>query len=68
MNVEISEFGEIREVEGIIEIKVSPVFYDHGGYNHTHVALIHDKTLKHEPVILRTVEDYVSIRQTEKQQ
>jgi len=64
MKVEISEFGETREVTGIIEIKVSPVFHGHGGYNHTHVALIHDITLKHEPVILRTVEDYVSIRST----
>jgi len=64
MNVEISEFGEIREVTGIIEIKVSPIYYSHGGYNHTHVALIHDKSLRHEQIILRTKEDYVSIRQT----
>ena len=65
MKVEISEFGEYREVENIIEIKVSPVFYGNGEFNYTHVALIHDKTLKHEPVFLRNSEDYVSIRQTE---
>jgi len=62
MNVEISEFGEYREVENIIEIKVTPTFYGNGEYNYTHVALIHDKSLKHEPVLLRNSEDYVSIR------
>lgn len=62
MNVQISEFGETREVQGIIEIKVTPTFYGNGEYNYTHVALIHEQSLKHEPVFLRNSEDYVSIR------